>query len=83
MLARRYAQAEAIKQEMISAILDVSYELARRRLLEARWRAAEAAVVLGLMVEPGMGRLWRARERRRRRRRWLVDRLLASTNERR
>lgn len=61
MPARRYAWAEAIKQEMISAIVDVSYELARRCLLEAHWRAAESAVVLGLMVEPGMERLWRAR----------------------
>jgi hypothetical protein len=46
---------------MTSAIVDASNELARRRLREGRWRAAEAAIVIGLSVEPGMERLWRAR----------------------
>lgn len=59
--ARRYSWAETIKQTMISAVVDVSYELARRRLMDGRWRAAEAAVVVGLSIEPGMERLWRAR----------------------
>jgi nucleoid-associated protein YgaU len=58
---RRYAWAENLKQHMISAIVDASHELARRRLTEGRWRAAEAAVVVGLSVEPGMERLWRTR----------------------
>jgi DNA-binding SARP family transcriptional activator len=59
--ARRYAWAEPIRQEMISAIVDASYELGRRRLIDGRWRAAEQAIVIGLAVEPGMERLWRAR----------------------
>lgn len=59
--SRRYAWAETLKQQMISAIVDAAYELARRRLMEGQWRAAEAAVVTGLSVEPGMERLWRAR----------------------
>jgi hypothetical protein len=59
--ARRYTWAETLEQHMTSAIVDASNELARRRLREGRWRAAEAAVVIGLSVEPGMERLWRAR----------------------
>lgn len=59
--SRRYAWAEPLKQQMIGAIVDASYELARRRLVEGQWRAAEAAVVIGLAVEPGMERLWRVR----------------------
>jgi hypothetical protein len=59
--AGRYAWAENLKQHMISMIVDASHQLARRRLTEGRWRAAEAAVVVGLSVEPGMERLWRAR----------------------
>lgn len=58
---RRYAWAENLKQMMISAIVDASYELARKRLMEGRWRAAEQAVVVGLSLEPGMERLWRVR----------------------
>ena len=59
--ARRYAWAEHLFQEMISAVGDAAYELARRRLLDGQWRAAEQAAVSGLMVEPGMESLWRAR----------------------
>jgi nucleoid-associated protein YgaU/DNA-binding SARP family transcriptional activator len=57
----RYAWAENLKQTMISAIVDASYELARKRLTEGRWRAAEQAIVVGLSLEPGMERLWRIR----------------------
>lgn len=57
----RYAWAENLKQTMISSIVDASYELARRRLTEGRWRAAEQAIVVGLSLEPGMERLWRVR----------------------
>ncbi|MDP9220612.1 MAG: LysM peptidoglycan-binding domain-containing protein [Actinomycetota bacterium] len=57
----RYAWAENLKQTMISAIVDASYELARRRLMEGRWRATEQAIVVGLSLEPGMERLWRVR----------------------
>jgi DNA-binding SARP family transcriptional activator len=58
---RRYAWAEPIRQRMIAEIVDASYELARRRLLDGRWRAAEAAVVTGLAIEPAQERLWRLR----------------------
>ncbi len=57
----RYAWAENLKQTMISAIVDASYELARKRLTEGRWRQAEQAIVVGLSLEPGMERLWRVR----------------------
>ncbi len=57
----RYAWAENLKQTMISSIVDASYELAHRRLMENRWRAAEQAIVVGLSLEPGMERLWRLR----------------------
>lgn len=59
--ARRYGWAETLKQQMITAIVDAAYELARRRLMEGDWRAAETATVLGLSIEPGMERLWRMR----------------------
>lgn len=59
--ARRYGWAERLKQQMIDAIIDSAYELARRRLMEGNWRAAEAASVLGLSIEPGKERLWRIR----------------------
>ena len=58
---RRYAWAENAKQIMISAVVDAAYELARRRLMEGQWRAAEQAIVVGLTLEPGMERLWRVR----------------------
>lgn len=58
---RRYAWAENAKQVMISTVVDAAYELARRRLMEGQWRAAEQAVVVGLTLEPGMERLWRVR----------------------
>ena len=59
--ARRYAWAEQTRQEMIAAIVDASYELARRRLMEGRWRDATHAAVIGLTVEPGLERLARIR----------------------
>ena len=58
---RRYAWAEPIKQQLISEIVDASSELARRRLMEGRWRAAEQAVVVGLRIEPAQENLWRLR----------------------
>ncbi|MFZ0161047.1 MAG: hypothetical protein WAL50_18610 [Kineosporiaceae bacterium] len=58
---RRYTWAEPLRQQMITQIVDVSYELARRRLMEGRWQAAESAVVVGLMVEPAWEPLWRLR----------------------
>ncbi|MGF0118781.1 LysM peptidoglycan-binding domain-containing protein [Promicromonospora sp. Marseille-Q5078] len=58
---RRYAWAEPIKQQLISEIVDASYALARRRLMDGRWRAAEHAVVVGLSIEPAQENLWRLR----------------------
>ncbi len=58
---KRYAWAEPLKQRLISEIVDASSELARRRLLEGRWRAAEQAVVVGLRIEPAQENLWRLR----------------------
>ncbi|GAA4757648.1 hypothetical protein GCM10023328_46930 [Modestobacter marinus] len=59
--ARRYAWAEQTRQEMVAAIVDASYELARRRVMEGRWRDATQAAVVGLTVEPGLERLARLR----------------------
>lgn len=59
--ARHYTWSESLKQEAIAAILDASYELARRRLMDGRWRDAEEATLVGIGVEPGVERLWRAR----------------------
>jgi hypothetical protein len=41
--------------------VDASYALAKRRLLEGRWRSAEEAVAVGLRVEPAQESLWRVR----------------------
>ncbi len=58
---RRYAWADTLRQQMTAHIVDAAYELARRRLLSGRWQAAEAATVVGLMVEPAWEPLWRLR----------------------
>ena len=58
---KRYAWAEPIRQRLISEIVDASYELGRRRLMEGRWRGAEEAVVVGLRIEPAQENLWRLR----------------------
>ena len=58
---RYYAWTETIAHRLISEIVDASYELGRRRLMEGRYRAAEAAVVIGLSIEPAQERLWRIR----------------------
>lgn len=59
--ARHYAWSETLKQQMIRAIVDASYELARRRLMDGHWRRAEDATLVGLAIEPGMETLWRVR----------------------
>ena len=59
--ARHYTWSESLKQEAIKEILDASYELARRRLMDGRWRDAEEATLVGIGVEPGVERLWRTR----------------------
>lgn len=57
----RYAWAEPIRQEMIGEIVEVSYELARRRLLAGDWRGVETAIVIALSIEPALEHLWRLR----------------------
>lgn len=84
---RRYAWAEPLRQRLIGEIVDASYELARRRLMEGRWRAAEQAAVTGLSVGPAQESLWRLRllaARESRNKPALdeaVDRLLAATEQ--
>ncbi|PFG43773.1 DNA-binding SARP family transcriptional activator [Isoptericola jiangsuensis] len=58
---RRYAWSEPIRQRLVSEIVDASYALTKHRLMEGRWRAAEAAVVVGLLVDPAQEALWRLR----------------------
>lgn len=58
---RYYAWTERLTQRLASEIADASYELARRRLMEGRHRAAEEAIVVGLSIEPAIERLWRMR----------------------
>jgi len=56
---RRYAWAERDRQDMISAIVDVAHELARRALLEADSTLARRAAAAGLQADPGAELLWR------------------------
>jgi LysM repeat protein/DNA-binding SARP family transcriptional activator len=56
---RRYAWAERDRQDMISAIVDVAHELARRALLEADATLARRAAAAGLQADPGAELLWR------------------------
>ena len=84
---KRYAWAEPIKQRLISEIVDASYELGRRRLMEGRWRAAEQALVVGLRIEPAQENLWRLRilaaheSRNRSAETEAIERLLTITEE--
>jgi nucleoid-associated protein YgaU/DNA-binding SARP family transcriptional activator len=56
---RRYAWAERQRQDMISAIVDVAHELARRALLDGNARLARSAAAAGLEADPGAELLWR------------------------
>jgi nucleoid-associated protein YgaU/DNA-binding SARP family transcriptional activator len=58
---RRYAWSEPIRQRLVSEVVDASYALTKRRLMEGHWRGAEAAVVVGLLVDPAQEALWRLR----------------------
>ncbi|MBK6871193.1 MAG: LysM peptidoglycan-binding domain-containing protein [Kineosporiaceae bacterium] len=58
---KRYAWADRIRRRMITEIVDAAHEVGRRRLTEGRYRAAEAALAVGLAVEPGWEPLWRLR----------------------
>jgi hypothetical protein len=56
---RRYAWAERERQDMISAIVDASHELATRALLAGDAMLARRAAAAGLHVDPGIELLWR------------------------
>jgi nucleoid-associated protein YgaU len=56
---RRYAWAERDRQDMISAIVDVAHELARRALLDGDAPLARRAAAAGLQTDPGAELLWR------------------------
>jgi DNA-binding SARP family transcriptional activator len=58
---RRFAWAEPVRERLIAEVVDASFELARRSLLEGRWRSAEDAAAVGLRVEPAQESLWRLR----------------------
>jgi nucleoid-associated protein YgaU/DNA-binding SARP family transcriptional activator len=58
---KRYAWADTLRQRMTHQIVDVSYEVARRRLTDGHWQSAERALAVGLMVEPAWEPLWRLR----------------------
>ncbi|MBL8931728.1 MAG: LysM peptidoglycan-binding domain-containing protein [Kineosporiaceae bacterium] len=58
---KRYAWADRVRREMITQIVDVAYEVARRRLIAGRPLAAEAALAVGLAMEPAWEPLWRLR----------------------
>lgn len=56
-----YAFAEYFVTEVMDLIVDVAYELARRRYFEGQWLQAGRAAARGLMIEEGNERLWRMR----------------------
>jgi LysM repeat protein len=56
---RRYAWAERERQDMISAIVDASHELATRALLAGDATLARRSAAAGLHVDPGIELLWR------------------------
>lgn len=58
---RRYGWAEPTRQRLIAEIVDASFALAKRHLMEGRWSAADDAVAVGLLVEPAQEALWRMR----------------------
>ena len=55
----RYAWADRDRQDIISAIVDVAHELARRALLDANAPLARRAAAAGLQADPGAELLWR------------------------
>jgi DNA-binding SARP family transcriptional activator len=84
---RAYAWAEYPRQRLIGSIVDACSELARRDVEAGRWASAEETATQGLMLEPGMERLWRLRILAARGRRdaaavrRIVDRMLATLDE--
>ncbi|GAA1223251.1 hypothetical protein GCM10009665_11940 [Kitasatospora nipponensis] len=57
--ATGYGWAEAIRQDMLAAVVDTAHELAARRLQYGDHRSAEAAVFRGLAVAPDVELLHR------------------------
>ncbi|MBL0884856.1 BTAD domain-containing putative transcriptional regulator [Myceligenerans indicum] len=58
---RRFAWAQPLRERLIAEVVDAAFELARRSLLEGRWRQAEDAAAVGLRLEPAQESLWRLR----------------------
>lgn len=56
---QQFAFAEFDADDMIAAVVDVAYELGRRRYLDGRWREVEKWAAFAVRFEPGMERLWR------------------------
>ena len=56
---RRYTWSDSIKQEAISAIVDVAHELARRYLTEGDAANAGRTATIGLRADPAAEILWR------------------------
>ena len=54
-----YTWAEGIRLEMLSSIVDVAHEVARRALLDGDAGLARHAVAVGRTVDPASERLWR------------------------
>ena len=59
----RYAWADPLEQRLIDEISEAAHELARRRIAEGRWRSADAALAVGILVDPTSERLLRLRIR--------------------
>ena len=59
----RYSWADPVEQRLIDEIGEAAHELARRRIAEGRWRSADAALAVGIRVEPTNERLLRLRIR--------------------
>lgn len=57
--AREWAFTEFQQIRIYEAIVDVAYELARRRYFEGAWRKACQAAASGVLFEPSAERLWR------------------------
>jgi nucleoid-associated protein YgaU/DNA-binding SARP family transcriptional activator len=55
----RYAWAEPLTQRLASEVVDASYALGKRYLMDGRWRAAAETAAIGIDVEPAQEHLWR------------------------
>jgi len=57
---RRYTWSEGLHQEIVSAIVDVAFEVAERALTSGNPELAREAAAIGRLAEPGSQVLWRA-----------------------